>query len=144
MLLEPGTRLGPYAVEGPLGSGGMGEVYRAHDTRLQRVVAVKTLSQRLESLALADALDAAHRKGILHRDIKPANIYLTPVGPKILDFGLAKSVASSAVDQTAQVTMAPESMLTDRGVAVGTVAYMSPEQLRGEPLDARSDLFSLG
>ena len=208
MHLAPGTRLGPYSVEVPLGSGGMGEVYRAHDTRLHRVVAVKTLSQRLESdahaierferearaaaslnhpnictiydvgtnppfiamellegqtlqqrlqrgpldvapavdiaLALVDALDAAHRKGILHRDIKPANIYLTPVGPKILDFGLAKTVATAVSDQTGQSTVPPESMLTDRGVTVGTVAYMSPEQLRGEPLDARSDLFSLG
>ena len=201
MVLQPGTRLGPYAVESALGSGGMGEVYRAQDTRLHRVVAIKTLSERLESdaqaierferearaaaslnhpnictiydvgtdppfiamellegetlqqrltrgpldvptavditLALVDALDAAHAKGILHRDIKPANIFLTARGPKILDFGLAKAVATAARrDATDKVTRPPESLLTDHGVTVGTVAYMSPEQLRGQPLDA--------
>jgi eukaryotic-like serine/threonine-protein kinase len=209
MILEPGTRLGPYTVESALGSGGMGEVYRARDTRLHRVVALKTLSGRLESnahaierferearaaaslnhpnictiydvgtnppfiamellegetlqqrltrgpldvmtavdvmLALVDALDTAHGKSILHRDIKPANIFLTPRGPKILDFGLAKSVSTTpAAGQTGQLTVAPESLLTDQGVTVGTVAYMSPEQLRGQPLEPPSDLFSLG
>jgi serine/threonine protein kinase/Tol biopolymer transport system component len=208
MALQPGTRLGPYSVVSTLGSGGMGEVYRAEDTRLHRVVAIKTLSDRLEPdakaidrferearaaaslnhpnictiydvgtdppfiamellegetlqqrltrgpmdvatvvdvmLALVDALDAAHRKGILHRDLKPANIFLTERGPKLLDFGLAKALASDSTPDARNQTRPAESLITDTGVAVGTVSYMSPEQLRGEPLDQRSDLFSLG
>ncbi len=100
-------------------------------------------SSRLVEMAvqLAEALDAAHRKGILHRDIKPANIFLTRSGQaKLLDFGLAK-LDETARDTTASTVVDP---LTGSGSTVGTVAYMSPEQARGEPLDARSDIFSLG
>lgn len=215
-MIASGTKLGPYEIIAPLGAGGMGEVYRARDTRLDRTVAIKVLAGNLSSdperrqrfereakaisslnhphictiydigeyesqpyivmqfvegqtlkhrivtkpfkvdellelgMQLADALDAAHAKGIVHRDIKPANIFITDRGDaKILDFGLAKlmpqrSSAGEAAGPTAVTMGTADEHLTSPGTAMGTVAYMSPEQARGEDLDARTDLFSFG
>jgi eukaryotic-like serine/threonine-protein kinase len=209
LALTLGTRLGPYEILSSLGAGGMGEVYRAHDSRLDRLVAIKvlphdlssdsqalerfqrearaasalnhphictiydvgtdppfiamellegeTLQQRLTrgpidvvslvecGLQITDALDAAHSKGIVHRDIKPANVFVTARGAKILDFGLAKTTPRvPAAGVSDEATRSAEALITDPGSTVGTVAYMSPEQLRGDSLDGRTDLFSLG
>ncbi|MBZ5626223.1 MAG: serine/threonine-protein kinase [Acidobacteriia bacterium] len=185
-----GERLGPYETLEAIGAGGMGEVWKARDTRLDRIVAIKTskeqFSERFEREARAvaalnhphicqlydvgpnylvmefiegaplkgplpiekaveyagqilEALDAAHRKGITHRDLKPANILVTKQGIKLLDFGLAKQ--AGPLQQTdATLTEA----LTQRGQIVGTLQYMSPEQLQGKEADARSDLFAFG
>src|SRR3984893_10113232 len=209
MPLSPGVRLGPYEILDAIGAGGMGEVYRARDTRLERTVAVKilpphlscdpirkqrfereaktisslnhphicvlydvgqqdgidylvmecvegeTLAKRLEKGALpleqvlrfgmqvADALDKAHRSGVVHRDLKPGNIMLTPTGAKLLDFGLAKPVAPLVTGATLSVAT-QNSPVTEQGTIVGTFQYMSPEQIEGKELDGRSDIFSLG
>jgi eukaryotic-like serine/threonine-protein kinase len=208
MTLAAGTRLGPYEILAPLGAGGMGEVYRARDTKLDRDVAVKvlppslagdpaalarfereakvvaalshpnilavhdfgssgettyavmelldgeSLRQRLADGALpvrkaaeiareiALGLSGAHDKGIVHRDLKPENLFLTKDGRvKILDFGLARHIALPSSGDTHSPTAAPG---TEPGTVLGTVGYMAPEQLRGQPADHRSDIFSFG
>jgi len=213
MSLPAGTRLGPYAIVSAIGAGGMGEVYKARDTRLDRDVAIKVIGaasaddaiarERLvrearaasalnhphictihdigddrgrpfiamewldgESVAdrlaraggaalpvddvlrlasqVADGLAAAHSRGVIHRDLKPANLFITSRGDaKIVDFGLAK-IAAGTPDINPAAATVPVDRLTSPGSAVGTIAYMSPEQARGEFLDLRSDLFSLG
>ena len=209
MPIAPGTKLGPYEILTPIGAGGMGEVYKATDTRIDRTVAIKVLPEHLsndparrerferearavaslshphictlhefdtqdgvdfivmehlegESLAerlqrgpldlanaieygiqIAGALDKAHRHGVVHRDLKPGNVMLTKPGVKLLDFGLAKlhHAETPSADSEEPTQHKP---LTDEGTVMGTVQYMSPEQLEAKEADARSDIFAFG
>jgi Tol biopolymer transport system component len=211
VALEVGRRLGHFDILAPLGAGGMGEVYRARDTRLGRDIALKvlpealsrdaerrgrfereartlatlshpgiaaihgleehegipvlvmelvegeTLDRRLErgrlpvgqaldvGRQIAEALGAAHEKAIVHRDLKPSNVELMPEGKvKLLDFGLAKALAALGADSAAAGAPSSAAGLTATGVVLGTAPYMSPEQVRGEALDRRTDIWSFG
>src|SRR6266511_1155994 len=209
MTISAGSRLGPYEILAPLGAGGMGEVYRAKDSRLGRDVAIKVLpasfsqdpdrlrrfeqeakaagllnhpnitavhdigshdgapyvvSELLEgetlrlallggklsqrkaidyALQIAHGLAGAHEKGIVHRDLKPENLFVINDGRvKILDFGLAKLTLNEARPEATSLPTATGG--TEPGVVLGTLGYMSPEQVKGKPADARSDIFSFG
>ena len=214
MAVAAGVKFGPYEVVAPVGEGGMGEVYRAHDTRLNRSVAIKILPQAIASdplrlqrfqqeartvaalnhpnvlavydvgvqqetpylvmellegetlrerlnhgplgvrkaleigLQIAHGLAAAHERGIVHRDLKPENIFLTKDGhTKLLDFGLAKASAAKAKASAgmSDLTMATvQTLQTEPGMVMGTAPYMAPEQVRGEAVDHRADIFSFG
>jgi serine/threonine protein kinase len=202
VTISAGTRLGPYEIVAPIGAGGMGEVYKARDVRLDRTVAVKilpaefaqntqlkvrfereartisqlshpnicalydvgenylvmelldgeTVAERLSrgplpltdvlkyGAQIAEALGKAHREGVIHRDLKPGNVMLTKSGAKLLDFGLAKSIAQAGTPVEATL----QKPLTQEGFVLGTFQYMAPEQLAGEEPDARTDIFALG
>ena len=194
MSLSAGERLGPYEILEPIGAGGMGEVYKARDTRLDRMVAIKISNERfterfeLEARAvaalnhpnictlhdvgpnylvmefiegespkgpmpldealriarqIADALEAAHERGITHRDLKPANIKIKPDGTvKVLDFGLAKLAATTSGSGERSPTFTIG--MTEAGMIVGTASYMAPEQARGKATDKRADIFAFG
>jgi serine/threonine protein kinase len=209
MSLSPGAGLGPYEILAPLGAGGMGEVYRARDKKLDRDVAIKVLPDSVASdpdslarfereakavaalshpnilsifdfgtqdgvsyavmellegetlrgkldagpipqrqavdyaMQIAKGLSAAHEKGIVHRDLKPENLFVSKDGHlKILDFGLAKRVEQ--VPPGKETSAPTASGHTQPGTVMGTVGYMSPEQVRGLPVDHRSDIFSFG
>ncbi len=208
MPITAGAHVGPYEVLGLLDSGGMGEVYRARDTRLDRLVAIKTirsfphvgpdqlerfkrearaisrvshphicalydigehdgaaflvmelldgetLARRLAdgplpptracavAADIADALDAAHRHGVIHRDLKPSNVMLTRGGVKLLDFGLAKLRTGEPEPDVQEPTRSIP--LTQPSTVVGTLPYMAPEQVEGHETDARTDIFALG
>ena len=220
MSLTTGTRLGPYEIISPIGAGGMGEVYKAQDARLDRTVAIKVLPSHLadnpdlkqrferearavsslnhpnictlhdihlrqgyggqvgdeeeidymvmeyvegEDLAdrlkkgplpldealryaaqIADALDKAHRAGVVHRDLKPGNIMITKSGAKLLDFGLAKLRGSAEEGPDISALPTEQKPLTEKGSILGTFQYMSPEQLEGKEADTRSDIFAFG
>jgi len=210
VILPAGTFLGPYEIVQPLGAGGMGEVYRARDSRLNRDVAVKVLAPHLASdntalvrfereaqalaalshpgivgiydvgrhdssayvvmqflegetlrtrlgsgpigirkaveyaIQIAHALAAAHDRGIVHRDLKPENVFICEDGRlRILDFGIV-SLASASAAMTAETIGVPQQRATGPEMMVGTVGYMAPEQARGQPVDARADIFALG